>query len=106
MAAALAGAGILVTPDKVASMSYRTMQAACKVLGLPARGKATKLKQRLCRVEAEVLERLECAEDECACDSFAHGSFSVYPATNSLVRVRISVIFTCIRAPVLRTHAC
>merc|ERR1712216_720719 len=41
---------------------------------------------------AHVAERgecfvLECAEDECACDSFAHGSFNVYPATDSSVIV-------------------
>ena len=64
-AVALATAGIYVTPEKVAAMSQKQMQSACSALGLPVRGKAAKLKQRLSRVETQLLEQLECNEEEC-----------------------------------------
>jgi hypothetical protein len=65
-ALALASAGVYVTPEKVATMSYREMQSACKALGLPARGKAVKLKKRLAQVEPALLSRLHCFDQECA----------------------------------------
>ena len=38
---------------------------SCKALGLPARGKAAKLKKQLARVEIEKLNQLECKNEEC-----------------------------------------
>ena len=61
----LAKAGIYMTPSKVAEMSPPQMQSACKALGLPARGKASKLKQRLARVETQLIDQLKCTEEEC-----------------------------------------
>lgn len=63
--AVLRSAGIYVMPHLVRDMSYRSCQSACKALGLPARGKTAKLKQRLSRVDGALLERLECVDDEC-----------------------------------------
>ena len=50
---------------QVSGMSYREMQSACKALGLPARGKAVKMKARLSKVEPTLIEKLQCKEDEC-----------------------------------------